>query len=218
MMASMDMHVSTPWPWTVILPIKGGSQAKTRLWALGARRVLVAAAVAADTITAVAASSRVARILVVTADDRVRLMAEGFGAQVVADPGTGLDDAVGAALRLSPAHRPCAVLLADVPAVRPGDVALALDACAAAFADGAVRALVPDTDGSGTVLLAAAYPAAVRPQFGPGSALRHAGDGAAVLEVELPRLRRDVDTPEDLAAAIDLGVGTATAHAVTCCA
>ena len=212
------MQVSTPWPWTVILPIKGGPLAKTRLRGLGAGRVLVAAAVAADTVAAVAGSSRVAHILVVTADPQVRAMVVDVGAVLVADPGTGLDDAVVAALRAAPAHRPCAVLLADVPAVRPGDVAAALDACADALAAGAARAVVPDTEGSGTVLLAAAYPSALRPQFGPGSAARHAADGGVLLDVAMPRLRRDVDTPEDLAAAIGLGVGQATTRAVGRCA
>ncbi len=212
----MDMHVSTPWPWTVILPIKGGSQAKTRLAALGERRRVVAAAVAADTITAVAGSSRVARIIVVTADDDVRAMADRFGAFAVADPGRGLNEAVTAALQTAPSHRPSAVLLADVPAVWPDDIAAALDACAAALADGATRAVVPDAQGEGTVLLAAAYPAAVRPNFGLGSAHRHMAGGAVVLDVALPRLRRDVDTPEDLAAALDLGAGQATREAAAC--
>ncbi len=205
----MDIPVGTPWPWTVVLPVKGGPFAKTRLSPLGSRRLAIAAAVATDTVAAVAGSSRVAGILVVSADAAVRSLAATFGAESVADPALGLDAAVRAGLDVAPRHRPCAILLADLPAVRPRDVTRALDACMMALAAGAATVVVPDTESEGTVLLAAAHPAALHPQFGPGSAVRHARGGVS-LDLALPRLRRDVDTSADLEAAIGLGVGRAT--------
>jgi 2-phospho-L-lactate guanylyltransferase len=140
-------------------------------------------------------------------------MAEGLGACVVDDPGEGLDGAVAAGLNRAPAYRPCVVLQADLPALRPMDVARALDACTAALIRGAVRAVVPDAEGDGTVLMAAAHPAALHPAYGPGSAARHAA-GGLLLRTGSARLRRDVDTPEDLRAAVALGVGPATARAL----
>ena len=69
---------------------------------------------------------------------------------------------------------------------------------------------VPDAEGTGTVLLTALTPTAMQPSFGSGSAAAHQAAGAFRLDLDLPRLRRDVDTAADLRTAIDLGVGTRT--------
>jgi 2-phospho-L-lactate guanylyltransferase len=72
------------------------------------------------------------------------------------------------------------------------------------------RGFVADVTGSGTTLLAAAPGVALAPAYGPGSRQVHLRSGA----VELPGaagLRLDVDTPDDLAQALLLGVGVATA-------
>jgi 2-phospho-L-lactate guanylyltransferase len=208
-----DSPAATPWPWTVVLPVKGGPGAKTRLSPLGERRTRIAAAIAVDTVAAARATSRAAVVLVVTGDPETARWSLDLGATVVADPGRGLDAAVAAGIGAAPGHLPCAVLLADLPALRPVDLAAALDHCAAALLAGARRAVVPDSDGDGTVLLAAAHPAALTPSFGPGSAARHAR-GGVLLPMAAPRLRRDVDTPADLAVAVTLGVGPATTAAV----
>jgi 2-phospho-L-lactate guanylyltransferase len=209
----VDLPSATPWPWTVVLPVKGGPAAKTRLSPLGQRRSRVATAVAVDTVSAARATSRVAVLLVVTADPDVARWSRDLGATVVPDPGRGLDAAVAAGLGQAPGHLPCAVLQADLPALRPVDLEAALDDCTAVLLHGAVRAVVPDADGDGTVLMAAAHPAALHPAFGPGSARRHAR-GGVLLPLRAPRLRRDVDTPADLAVAVTLGLGPATAAAV----
>ena len=48
--------------------------------------------------------------------------------------------------------------------------------------------------------------------FGGASRARHAAAGAAELDLDdMPGLRRDVDTPEDLRAAVALGAGPRTA-------
>jgi 2-phospho-L-lactate guanylyltransferase len=108
------------------------------------------------------------------------------------------------------------VLLADLPALRPEDLETALAAVSLAFAEhpGAPMAVVPDADGTGTVLLAGRNPAAVDPAFGAGSLVAHVRRGAVRLDLDLPRLRRDVDTPADLEAALALGVGARTASAL----
>ncbi|MGW1453349.1 2-phospho-L-lactate guanylyltransferase, partial [Micromonospora sp. NPDC002411] len=68
--------------------------------------------------------------------------------------------------------------------------------------------------GSGTVLLTAPPGVPLDPRFGVGSAVAHAASGALPLTGDWPSLRRDVDTPTDLATAIRLGLGPHTAALV----
>ncbi|GMA26534.1 hypothetical protein GCM10025864_42930 [Luteimicrobium album] len=122
----------------------------------------------------------------------------------VDDPGLGLRAAVQTGIDAAP-DGPCAVLLGDVPALRPADLEAAL-----ADATEHERALVPDADGTGTTLLTGRTPGSLRPRFGPGSAEAHAAEGHVRLGAE-PSLRRDVDTAADLDDAAALGVGPRTA-------
>ena len=96
------------------------------------------------------------------------------------------------------------MLLGDLPALLPEDLVAALSA-AAAFE----RAVVPDADGTGTVLLTARR-GALEPAFGPGSAERHVRAGHERLDLDLPRLRTDVDDDLSLTRARALGLGPAT--------
>jgi 2-phospho-L-lactate guanylyltransferase len=67
---------------------------------------------------------------------------------------------------------------------------------------------------TGTAALCA-FGTALDPQFGPDSCARHRRSGAIELTGAWPGLRCDVDTPADLVAARRLGVGAATARAIT---
>ena len=192
--------------WDLVVPVKGGPNGKSRLGA-GGRLGL---AMAADCLTACLRAAAVGTVHVVTGDAGVVALAQqlrgpaelrvheqetpGLAAAVQA----GLDACVG----------PSAVLLADLPALRPGDVDSALP-CPAALPSPAGLVFVPDRDGTGTVLLAGPSPRLPH-RFGPGSAAAHAAAGAQRRELALPRLRTDVDTPADLLAALDLGVGAWT--------
>jgi 2-phospho-L-lactate guanylyltransferase len=123
------------------------------------------------------------------------------------DPGTGLNDAVrrGRDLLAAEGDGRVAVLLADLPALRTEDLSAALAACGRH-----PSAYVPDAEGTGTVLLTAARPALLEPAFGAGSAQRH--DLVAQREeLDLPRLRRDVDLAIGLEQARVLGLGPRTA-------
>jgi 2-phospho-L-lactate guanylyltransferase len=164
--------------------------------------------------------------VVVTADPAAALAARAAGAEVVDEsrPGEGLvaavrDGVVAAGRRRPWSSRPAAVLLADLPALRPEDLEAGLAAAEAAFGrrPAAPMAVVPDADGTGTVLLAARTPAALDPAFGAGSLAEHVRRGAVRLDLDLPRLRRDVDTRADLDAALALGVGARTASALGVC-
>lgn len=196
--------------WHLVVPVKGGSGGKSRLAPpAGVGRDALALALAGDTVAAACAAVGGAQVTVVTADPRVADLARGVGALVVPDPGAGLNAAVvaGWAQREhgSDAHPGWAALLGDLPALRAEDLGTALEACGAL-----AEAFVPDADGAGTVLLTSTV-SRPTPRFGPGSAARH-GESAARLDLDLPRLRRDVDTAGDLARVVALGAGPRTQH------
>ncbi|MFE1319898.1 2-phospho-L-lactate guanylyltransferase [Kitasatospora phosalacinea] len=197
--------------WSVVVPVKALTGAKSRLSALGPLRPRLALAFALDTVAAALACPLVGRVLVVTRDARAAAELRALGADVLDDePGGGLNPAL--AHGAATAHRrhprsPVTTLSADLPALRPAELARVL---AAVPARG--RAFLADAPGTGTVLLAGPPGEPLRPAFGPGSRDAHLAGGAAELLLpDAPSVRRDVDTPADLAAARLLGLGPATA-------
>ena len=199
-----------PAAWGVVVPVKRLDVAKSRLAAYGdaARRDL-ALAFGADVVAAALACEVVAEVLVVTDDPTAARALAGLGARVAPDdPDAGLNPALSHGadlLRAGDAGLGVVTVSSDLPALRPQDLAAAL----AGVPDGG-RAFVADSAGTGTTLLAAAPPAALLPSYGPGSRARHLASGAVELPGP-PALRRDVDTPQDLAHALTLGVGRRTA-------
>ena len=195
--------------WHLVLPVKGGVDAKTRLGP-GLDRAALSLAMAMDCLDAVLATQDVARALVVTDDPSSALAARSAGAVVVqqSDPRRGLAGAVDDGLAL--ADGPTGVLLADLPALTPDELEAALHAMDRALATTRC-AFVPDADGAGTVLLGGRSPLDLTPRFGRDSAAAHERAGARRLTLQLPRLRRDVDTAADLDAAVRMGVGPRTA-------
>jgi 2-phospho-L-lactate guanylyltransferase len=198
-----------------VVPVKRLAEAKSRL--RGALPDVpheeLALALAADTLRAVLACPAVAEALVVTDDPRVARATRDVGARTLADlPDAGLNAAFrhGAAQTTA---RWVAGLTADLPALRPDELAAAL--LAAQLGPDGVRRFVADAPGTGTVLLAALPGVDLDPRFGIGSAVAHEASGALPLTGDWPSLRRDVDTAEDLAAAARLGLGPRTAALLT---
>lgn len=194
--------------WAVVVPVKELPVAKTRLGLPDPRREALALAMACDVVRAAGACDAVDGVVVVTNDVRAAAAVEPLGARVVADVSdSGLNPALrdGArfARELWPRHG-VAALASDVPCVTPVELALALDE--AAPHDCAVHA---DSRGDGTTLLTAAPGASLEPRYGTHSRHAHVSGGAYALTVR-PTLARDVDTAEDLALALALGVGPAT--------
>ncbi|MCS5718905.1 2-phospho-L-lactate guanylyltransferase [Herbiconiux sp. CPCC 205763] len=208
--------------WTVVVPVKGTAAGKTRMApALDQRqRMLLVEAFALDAVSALTASALVDRVIVVT--DAAAGLSEslrGLGAEIVPDPGAGLNVAVAAGIRAARATdgdsatrsagtvgTAVAALLGDLPCLVTADVDDALTR-----ASSHPRAVVPDAEGSGTTLITALPGVDLVPRFGVGSAARHAGAGHAVLDVAPDStLRLDVDTEQDLAAALARGVGPHT--------
>ncbi|GIG36903.1 2-phospho-L-lactate guanylyltransferase [Cellulomonas pakistanensis] len=207
--------------WVLVVPVKDARRGKTRLAdVLEARaRAALVRAMALDTVEAVLAVPRVARVVVVTADPevtagaaalpRVRALPEPPAAPDDAAGWASLDRAVSAGVAAARAEAPTAhvgVLLGDLPGLDPAE----LDAALAA-AEAHPLAVLPDAEGTGTTLLTARAGTALRPAFGGGSAAAHRALGHA--ELVLPAdatLRHDVDVPDDLAALVARGVGGRT--------
>jgi 2-phospho-L-lactate/phosphoenolpyruvate guanylyltransferase len=198
---------ATPDRWHVVVPVKGGPDAKSRLRAPeGVDRLALARALALDTIAAAVDAVGLDHVVVVTSDAEVVMALAQPGARTLPDPGDGLNAAVRAGIGAVPADGPVAVLLGDVPALRPGDLRAALTS-----ADGRDCWFVPDAEGTGTVLLGAREARWTHPRFGSGSAARHEAAGHTRLDLDLDRLRRDVDDEASLGEALRLGVGPNTA-------
>ncbi|PRY12896.1 2-phospho-L-lactate guanylyltransferase [Kineococcus rhizosphaerae] len=198
-------HVSG---WRIVVPVKGGDEAKTRLALPPGPRRALALAMALDCLEACLATPGVGLVVCVSDDRDVLAAARAVGAVTVSPGRPGLAQALDAGLA-SLERGPTAVLLGDVPALRPADLAAALDEALSAPGP----ALVTDAEGTGSVLLADVA-GDVPHRFGPGSARRHLDAGAHALSADLPSLRRDVDTLTDLAGALSLGVGPRTRDAL----
>ncbi|MQA84228.1 MAG: 2-phospho-L-lactate guanylyltransferase [Streptosporangiales bacterium] len=193
-------------------------RAKSRLAVLaGPDRERLALAVATDTVSAALRCRQVRAVVVVTDDPVAAPALAELGARVVSDePDAGLNPALrhgaGAAAVDPPPGGSGGVgaLSADLPALRPEELGRALGA-----AGERPHAFVPDAAGIGTTLYAARWGEPFEPAFGPGSRLRHLDAGAYELALpDIATLRRDVDTPADLEAALRLGVGPRTAEVV----
>ncbi len=233
------MTESARYGWTVLLPVKVLAQAKSRLAQLaGERRRELALALASDTVSAVVACPEVARVIVVTSDPVAGPRLSSLGARIIAEarPLARNRDAgdAGDGARPSPdgSQRPLnaallrgaavalrrwpgtglAALTADLPALRPAELAIALRAVSEA-AGPVGAAFVPDAAWVGTTMYAVAGGGEFRPMYGGASRARHAAGGATELALDgIAGLRQDVDTPDDLRAAVALGVGPRTAE------
>ena len=137
-----------------------------------------------------------------------------FSDPVLSDP-SGVQDLLNAALRHGAAVAArrwpgtgLAALTADLPALSPAELGAALRA---ASTGPGPAAFVPDAAGVGTTLYAVPPGGEFTPLFGGASRARHAAAGAAELNFDvMTGLRRDVDTPDDLREALNLGAGPST--------
>jgi 2-phospho-L-lactate guanylyltransferase len=200
----------------VLVPVKPPAFAKSRLGDLGdAARSDLATAFAVDTVTAALACPSVARVLVVTDDHELAAGLADLGVDVIPD---GTTDDLNGTLRLAAAemHRrepdlSLVALCADLPALRPDELALALDASSPSG-----LSFVADAEGVGTTAVVAATLDDFAPAFGAASRQRHLDAGAHEIDgVDVPSVRRDVDDRATLAEATRLGLGRRTSLVVT---
>lgn len=202
--------------WGAVVPAKRLATAKSRLVELGddVRRDLVVAFLH-DTLSAVLECPSVGLVVVVTDDVTLARTAGSLGAWPIPDGhGSDLNASLvqGAAEveRRLPGGGVVATL-ADLPALRGGDLEgwLATDPAVDA-------AMVADQTGSGTTVLRARHLERFVPAFGRGSRAAHVAEGAWDLTAAAAAgMRRDVDTPSDLLAARELGLGERTRWVLT---
>ena len=200
----------------LIIAVKRLGAAKTRLapvFAAPAREEVVLAMLI-DTIVAASRVPDVHSITVVTPDADAAAAATELGARVLTDPtpdghADPLNNAINAAAATAGQHTSdLAVLQGDLPALQTHELA---EAIAAARAH--ERSFVADRHGSGSSALFA-FGVPLDPRFGSDSAGAHRNSGAIELTGPWPGLRCDIDTPDDLTAARQLGMGAATRLAI----
>ncbi len=151
------------------------------------------------------AFSAAGTVAVVSPDPAAKAAAGRAGARFIFDdtPEGHLDPLNNAlrsaAVQLRASSPNLVVLQADLPVVTNEEFASAL-----ASARGYPRSFVADRHGTGTAALFSTD-GDLNPLFGIDSARRHRDSGAVELTGDWPGLRCDVDTPEDLAVARELG-------------
>ncbi|TQC40065.1 2-phospho-L-lactate guanylyltransferase [Rhodococcus sp. WS4] len=193
--------------WAVTVPFRSVEDAKTRL-ALSCRRDL-ALAFLRDTLAALMSSPHISSVIVVSRD---AALSDSIGTPVIEDRGRGIDDAVEIGHRWLREHGHqghYSVVLPDLPALRTSDID--------AFFDAASRrplTFVADMTGSGTTCLSTQQNTVIS-AFGENSAHRHIRLGYKDIPLEVPSLRLDVDTTDDLVRAARMGVGSHTRRLLT---
>jgi 2-phospho-L-lactate guanylyltransferase len=200
-----------------VVPVKPLDSAKSRLGdTREPTRAELALAFAIDCLTALVSASLVDRVLVVSSDPALHPVAGALGALWLDEAeAAGLNAAAAQGLASLDASGPVAVIVSDLPALTPAAIDLALT-----LASAEPMGFISDAAGTGTTMLMAAERSRCVPAFGVRSRARHRRAGYADLGLSLPasadlaRARRDVDTAVDLADAIRLGVGPATARAL----
>lgn len=204
----------------LLIPVKSLARAKTRLrgaadGGVGDRRAHagLALALARDVLAVAVAAATVRRLLAITSDHVVAAALAADGVPTLPDePGAGLNAALRHGereLRATDPGAAVAVLQADLAALRSEE----LDAAVGLALQTAPRAFCSDRTGTGTTLLVATA-GPLDPRFGTGSATAHRLAGAVELAGDWPGLRCDVDTPADLAVAVELGLGEHTRAAL----
>ena len=207
-----------------LIPVKELAQAKMRLAdVLECRaRSELALAMLTDVITACRESATFDVIAVVSSDTEALWHARELGSKPIAEPAalhaTSGAEALNTGLTFAARylHRRVGVdemviLPADIPLARGADIRIVAETLAAAHGPRIVIASAAD---NGTNALALRPPLLIPMRFGRDSADAHrrasidAGVEPAVLD--LPALRFDVDSPNDLRALDALPVGAAT--------
>lgn len=185
-----------------VVPIKSFGSAKTRLGGRldGEQRAALARASAERVLKAVAECAAVDRRVAVVEDEETALLVRHhlFDEALIRPELLSQSAAVEAGFEY--ARRQGAETLltvsADVPLTRPQDLEELLEP------EGPVLVMVSNLEGEGTNALRLSPAQPLRLHFGPGSLEQHRREagllGLRVQVIDNPRLRIDVDTPDDL--------------------
>lgn len=199
--------------WRVLIPFKGGTRAKSRLNSMipcDKEREALSLRFTLDVVAAAKNSPIVAGVSVVTSGSAVAQIFRRFGTEIIFEKQQlGLTHAVEQAQRVIGNTYPgegIAVLMGDLPALDSQDLTDSLLQAAQHE-----RAVIPDKEGAGTVLLAAQPGVMCRPSYEKGSFERHVLLGhTPVMVPQHSTIRQDVDSPADLETVLGLGTGKHT--------
>jgi 2-phospho-L-lactate guanylyltransferase len=188
----------------VVVPVKDLASAKQRLagvLAAGERQALFRAMLE-DVLAALAASTGLAGILVVTRDPQARALAARYRARVLMEQenrGHTAASSFGAATLAGEGATGMLQLPADLPLITPADV----EALLRAHGPAPAVTLAPSRDWRGSNALACSPPDFLPLRFGDDSFAPHLEQARALgvepQVVERPGLALDIDTPADLA-------------------
>ncbi len=189
-------------PITVVIAVRGGAEAKSRLLPVLGRAGCSAlvGAMLGDMVAVLRASPRVGRIVLVTPTPA---LADGLDVDVLAEAGQGGINTAFAQASQS-VTGPVLFLPGDLPELDEGAVAAVLSG----FATDTVRLVPSVTDGGTGALLAHSAPAELF-AFGPNSLERHQAAARALgltpVIMESAPLANDLDCPDQLPRAARLG-------------
>jgi 2-phospho-L-lactate guanylyltransferase len=184
-----------------VVPVKAFNSAKSRLGPKldPDQRAALARASAICVLSAFTACTAIERRLAVVEDEETAELARNHRFEVLIRPDLwGQNAAVGAGFDAARAGGATTLLTisADVPLTRPRDIEDLLRPA------GPVIVMVSNLAGEGTNALRLSPAQPMRLHFGPGSLAQHRREAAAmdlpVRVLDNPRLRMDIDTPDDL--------------------
>lgn len=183
--------------WTAVLPLRQGPQPKSRLSSRlsPAQRVALSTSMAGIVLRVLHDCPSLDRVILLSPD----APSEGLAGEWLRDEGAGLNQELDA-LRARLGNSAMLVIHGDLPLVTVADIA--------ALVSGAERhghALAPDRHGAGTNAVAIGGGRPFTFAFGEGSLHRHLACAPKAMQVRRPGLAIDVDTPDDLDAAIAAG-------------
>jgi len=190
--------------WAVV-PIKELERAKERLAPLlpPERRRALMLAMFEDVLTALAATSGLAGLAVVTVDPAASRLAAEYGARLIergARDGHSGAVAAAATLLTEEGRAGMLTLPGDIPLVTPAEIT----SLVAAHRPAPAFTIAPSRDELGSNAVVCSPPNAVPLRFGEDSFFPHLraaeGRGIPPTVLRLPGIALDVDTPEDLAA------------------
>ena len=202
--------------WHVIVPVRGGTNSKTRLQGLklnAKQRSQLAQAFATDVVTVALGTSGVDDVTVITGDSHTAEHFSQLGAQIFHEPpGVGLNELVRRAsedIRHRFPHHGIAAVMGDIPGLTSEALAQALTNAASVQ-----QGVLADHDESGTVMLTATGSCSLQPAYGQGSYSRHLAAGYVPIDVpKSSPVKYVVDTLEDLKLVMKRDIG---AHTRTC--
>jgi 2-phospho-L-lactate guanylyltransferase len=178
-------------------------------------RAELALAMLTDVVRACIDSEQFAIVAVISGDSEVHWHARELGAKPLAEPKTltGLNEGLTFGQRYlgrRMAASELVILPADVPLVTADDVRAVVDA----LGEGGERVVMVRAGDNGTNALAMRPVEAIPMRFGRDSADAHASAareaGVELAELEIERLRFDVDAAADVEAMASMAVGAAT--------